>query len=208
MAPKYILNYFNTTGRAEPLRLMFHAAGIEFTDVRMDREEWAKNKSDAKRFPLGQMPSLQVDDYVICQAQAIARYLARELGFYGNSSCEQAMIDQICETFFDFAMDGYKIQYGGFDEETMKKKLEEHFASDKTKAHLTFMNNFAKNNSSGSGFFVGNKPSYADFLLFGAHEQLTLMNPAYLDNYPEMKTVIDRVSSIENLKNYLESQKK
>lgn len=46
MAPKYILNYFNTPGRAEAVRLMFHAAGVEFTDNRMSGEEWQKSKSD------------------------------------------------------------------------------------------------------------------------------------------------------------------
>ena len=46
MAPKYILNYFDAAGRAEAVRLMFHAAGVEFTDNRMDSPEWLKNKSD------------------------------------------------------------------------------------------------------------------------------------------------------------------
>ena len=32
MAPKYELNYFNFTGRAEPARLMFIMSGTEFTD--------------------------------------------------------------------------------------------------------------------------------------------------------------------------------
>lgn len=47
------------------------------------------------------MPTLQVDDQVICQSNAIARYVAREYGFYGDNACEKAMIDQICETLMD-----------------------------------------------------------------------------------------------------------
>jgi len=53
MAPKYILNYFDSrAGRGEVVRLMFHAAGVEFrvefTDNRMDKETWQKNKPDSK----------------------------------------------------------------------------------------------------------------------------------------------------------------
>lgn len=47
MAPKYILNYFDLPGRAEAVRIMFHAAGVEFTDNRLDRLEWNKQKFDS-----------------------------------------------------------------------------------------------------------------------------------------------------------------
>lgn len=52
MAPKYILNYFDTPGRGEAIRLMFHAAGVEFTDNRLDYNEWTKSKSDGKLMQL------------------------------------------------------------------------------------------------------------------------------------------------------------
>uniref|UniRef100_A0A7M5WRA4 GST N-terminal domain-containing protein n=1 Tax=Clytia hemisphaerica TaxID=252671 RepID=A0A7M5WRA4_9CNID len=114
---KYTLNYFDTAGRAEAIRLMFHAAGVDFNDNRMSREEWLENKTDGKRFPLHQMPTLEVDDNVICQSSAIARFVARELGFYGNNSLEQAVIDQVCETFSDIGAELIKIIFGGNDEE-------------------------------------------------------------------------------------------
>ena len=43
---KYILNYFNVAGRAEHIRLMFQAAGVEFEDNRMTQEEWKTAKTD------------------------------------------------------------------------------------------------------------------------------------------------------------------
>lgn len=45
---KYILNYFEGTGRAEAIRLMFHAAGVEFNDNRMSKEVWQENKPDCE----------------------------------------------------------------------------------------------------------------------------------------------------------------
>lgn len=41
----YKLYYFNVRGRAEIGRLSFAAANIEFEDVRLTREEWAKEKA-------------------------------------------------------------------------------------------------------------------------------------------------------------------
>ena len=72
----------------------------------------------AKRFPLGQMPTLEADDQVICQSNAICRFVARELGLYGSNSLEQAVVDQVCETLNDIGNEMIKIFFGGFDEET------------------------------------------------------------------------------------------
>lgn len=46
MAPKYVLIYFNVRGRAEPTRLLFKAAGVEFEDRRFTFEEWGKAEKE------------------------------------------------------------------------------------------------------------------------------------------------------------------
>lgn len=38
--PKYKLTYFPIRGKAEPIRIVFALAGVEFEDVRVDPEEW------------------------------------------------------------------------------------------------------------------------------------------------------------------------
>ena len=64
------------------------------------------------------MPTLEADDFVICQSNAIGRFVARELSLYGANSQEETIIDQVCETINDIANELIKIYYGGFDEET------------------------------------------------------------------------------------------
>lgn len=41
----YRLYYFNTRGRAELCRLAFAAAKLEYEDIRLDSEQWAKEKA-------------------------------------------------------------------------------------------------------------------------------------------------------------------
>ena len=46
------------------------------------------------------------------------RYVAREFGFYGENTTEQALIDQIGETINDIIISVIPILYGDHDDET------------------------------------------------------------------------------------------
>uniref|UniRef100_A0A0L8HMB1 GST N-terminal domain-containing protein n=1 Tax=Octopus bimaculoides TaxID=37653 RepID=A0A0L8HMB1_OCTBM len=43
--PSYTLYYFNGRGRAEVLRMLFSAAGVQFQDKRIEFSEWSHYKS-------------------------------------------------------------------------------------------------------------------------------------------------------------------
>ena len=68
------------------------------------------------------MPSLEVDDEVIIQSNAICRFVASELDLYGSNSKEQAVIDQVAETLNDIATELIKIMFVGLDDETKVKR--------------------------------------------------------------------------------------
>lgn len=87
--PNYTLNYFNGRGRAELTRLIFTAAGAQFTDKRYSFEEWPAVKPTT---PIGQLPFLEVDGSVLPQSVAIARFVAKETGLAGNGNLEQVKL--------------------------------------------------------------------------------------------------------------------
>ena len=47
--PSYKLIYLDLRGLAEPIRLTFKYAGVEFEDVRIPLEEWAEHKDGKLR---------------------------------------------------------------------------------------------------------------------------------------------------------------
>jgi len=52
-------------GRAETIRILLHAAGVDFEDTRFSGPEWPEIKPTT---PLGFVPVLKVDDVPYCQS--------------------------------------------------------------------------------------------------------------------------------------------
>lgn len=44
---EYKLQYFNMMGRAEPARLIFAYAGVQYTDERVEKSAWPEIKASA-----------------------------------------------------------------------------------------------------------------------------------------------------------------
>ncbi|EDV18623.1 uncharacterized protein TRIADDRAFT_34904 [Trichoplax adhaerens] len=61
--PNYKLIYFNSRGRAEVTRYLFAAAGVEYEDVRVTGEEWAKIKAGSLSYSLNKNVDLLLDIY-------------------------------------------------------------------------------------------------------------------------------------------------
>lgn len=48
MAPKYKLTYFNLRGRGELIRLILAQAGVEYEDIRIEKDKWPAMKDSKK----------------------------------------------------------------------------------------------------------------------------------------------------------------
>jgi prostaglandin-H2 D-isomerase / glutathione transferase len=71
MASNYEVTYFDAKGRAEAIRVFLHAAGIEFKDTRMKRDEWPEIKP---KTPLGFVPTLKINE--VTYSQSSVSYLS------------------------------------------------------------------------------------------------------------------------------------
>ncbi|XP_078701065.1 glutathione S-transferase-like isoform X2 [Branchiostoma floridae x Branchiostoma belcheri] len=114
--PTYKLTYFKHWGRGGVLRLLFAAGGIEFEDVRIEREQWPELKP---KTPMGQIPILEVDGTMICQRRAIGRLIAKEAGLAGKTPLEEAWADMIVDGLAD--LEGKIVDF--FIEKDEQRKL-------------------------------------------------------------------------------------
>ena len=104
----YKLTYFDFDGgRGEPVRIAFHAAGVEFDDHRISFDEFMKCRNEM-RFRCA--PILQIDGADVTQSNSMLRYVGKMAGLYPDDDlqalyCDEAMgavedlMHQVVHTF-------------------------------------------------------------------------------------------------------------
>ena len=195
MAPKIKLTYFNLRGRAEPVRLLLAYGGLEYEDCRLvpgfeDPKPWMALKP---KTPYGGLPLLEWNGETIAQSLTITRFVAREVGLAGRNSLECAQADEIVDAFNDLFEAGGKAFFSK-DDALMKK-----YATETVPNGLT---NLEKRLSSRGGqFFAGNALTWADILAFNFCSSLP--DQSALSNFPKIKSLVDRVAAIPNIKTWV-----
>ncbi|CAJ0574688.1 unnamed protein product, partial [Mesorhabditis spiculigera] len=198
----YKLTYYAFYGLGEPSRQLFALANVDFEDHRVRREEWAALKNST---PFGQMPVLEVDGKQLAQSKAIARYLAHQFGFAGETLWEQAQVDAWGDQISDYMNEvldyfHFKVGYTPGDAEaayqTQVIPARERFFPIAVKQLM----------ENGSGFLVGNKVSWADLFLIYHVETFRNCRPEYVDDYPGILAHFEKVRAIPELKKWLEKR--
>ena len=104
----YKLTYFDFDGgRGEPVRIAFHAAGIDFEDHRISFDEFMKTRH-TMRFTCA--PVLEIDGVEVTQSNSMLRYVGKMAGLYPENDlqalyCDEAMgavedlLHQVVHTF-------------------------------------------------------------------------------------------------------------
>nr|AIT99303.1 glutathione S-transferase sigma 2 [Brachionus koreanus] len=200
----YKLNYFDFTGRAELLRLIFAVSNTPFTDQRIKFKDW---KNEKKNAPLEQLPYLEVDDnQILVQSMAIARYLATEMNLTGTDTYEQVKVDlvlDLCKEFTDcFSIYVVPEMLYPTDE---KEEIIQHFIDTLALRYLKnieiLIENFGQNN-----YAVGDQLTVADLFIHDLVTNMMKLKSAILENYPKLKKHRSQVEENENLKFYLETR--
>ena len=95
----YKLTYFDFDGgRGEPIRIAFHAAGVEFDDHRVSFEEFGKLRAE---LPFNALPILHVDGQLITQSNALTRHVGKLAGLYPDDELQALFCDEVMDAVED-----------------------------------------------------------------------------------------------------------
>jgi glutathione S-transferase len=95
----YKLIYFDFDGgRGEPIRIAFHAAGIEFEDERWSFPEF-QEKRRGTRF--NALPVLEIDGNAVTQSTAMCRYIGKMAGLYPEDDLQALYCDEVMDATED-----------------------------------------------------------------------------------------------------------
>ncbi|KAH9508175.1 Glutathione S-transferase 3 [Bulinus truncatus] len=201
MAPQDIkLIYFNARGRAEISRLVLTAAGQTFQDIRLTRDEWTSKKQDS---PFGQLPVLEIDGRKYAQSLAIATYLAREFGLYGQTNEDGLAIDQVVQLSVDFSSSLSRSHRER--DEAKKAKLLKKVKEDDAPRYLSYFEKLLREN--GSGYFVTSSMTLADICVYELIDSIIKRGVINLQQFPLVQGLIQLVENNNNIKNYLDTRK-
>eukprot|EP01066_Platyproteum_vivax_P002191 Platyproteum_vivax@DN12681_c0_g1_i1.p1 len=171
------LLYFNARGRAELIRLIFAAAGVDYEDIRFRSNEHAmedfqKLKAE-KDLPFQQVPLLEIDGFELAQSQAIVRYLAAKYGLSGTTPKDSALCDMItCGT------DDLKQKFTNVVFVKNERERDQQLQVFKNELLPTWASYFERLlRKNGGEWFVGNDLSYADLAVYDMVSALSLRLP-------------------------------
>jgi len=201
---KYTLTYFDIRGLAETPRLMFAAAGVEYTDVRysltfgtpgdfstISRPEFDAAKAAGElNAAAGKVPILDVDGVKIGQSKSIERYLMTALNLAGSSPVQAAQMDAVGEMVRDIK-DAYNKQKAGKDKGSaeLEAAMAEWFG-EKLPAQLALLEQMIP--ASAGPYAFGADISYADIVLF----QFLAAPGGFFDNTEGAKAAFQKCATI------------
>ncbi|CAH1784061.1 unnamed protein product [Owenia fusiformis] len=197
---KFTLTYFTVRGRGELIRLLFHYAGKEFEDVRIEWKDWAALKPDT---PYLSLPILEHGGVTIGQSVSIARYVAKELGLAGKTTLEQALTDGINDSITDTFNELTKHHFE--QDETKKEELKSKYMTETLPKWCELIEKQLETKVNGDGtWLVGDQISWADIGVFNFLNCMELMK---LDNgfsrYPNLNALKERVQALEGISKYI-----
>jgi prostaglandin-H2 D-isomerase / glutathione transferase len=206
--PSYEVVYFGIPGRAENIRILLHAAGIDFTDTHVKFDDWKTLKPTT---PLGTLPILKVDGVEHVQSLALMRYAAKLAGFYPTDDHLAALrIDEVMDTCAELASKAPK----SADKDEMKKLRQEYQATTMTQ-FASFLEGLVTKNkeATGSSLMVGTSVTLADMMVNGLTKSVAKGAYDYIDtdffvkDYPGIMAAAKAVDENEKVLAYYASKK-
>ena len=166
---KIKLYYFDTFGRAEPIRILLHHAKVDFDDVRCGLDGFGDLKEkEGHKFEFGQVPVLEMPDgETYAQSISIYRLLGKWYGYYPEDPVAAWQVDSIMEANGEieekyWEMWKVKTQNPGVDVTEKVDEIKKEFIEKHMPEYLhAFQKRLIKNGS--PDFMVGHSVTLAEF---------------------------------------------
>ncbi|MGB1310935.1 MAG: glutathione S-transferase family protein [Leucothrix sp.] len=189
----YKLTYFDFDGgRAEPVRIAFHAAGIEFEDHRFSFPEFAEI---AAKMPFKAVPALAIDGTQITQSNAMGRYVGKMAGLYPQDDMQALYCDEVMDALEDLTHE--LTNTFGMEGDALKAAREK-LAEGAFPTYIRGLDELLKRG--GGEYFADNQLTMADLKSFVVMSSLT---SGHLDHIPAdivERVAPDMVAHIERVK--------
>ncbi len=188
--PSYKLTYFDFDGgRAEPIRIALHAAGVVFEDVRISFQQFGELRLD---FPFHTVPVLEIDGQAITQSNAISRYVGKMAGLYPVDAIPALYCDEVLDAMED--LNHYIVRTFGLEGDELKRAREK-LVSGWLAVYLRGLNRLL--DRGGGEFFAGGKLTMADLKVF---VQTRALLAGVLDHVPTDIVEQDAPDLLDHLK--------
>ncbi|XP_027381296.1 glutathione S-transferase A2 isoform X2 [Bos indicus x Bos taurus] len=152
-----------------------------------------------------QVPMVEIDGMKLVQTRAILNYIATKYNLYGKDMKERALIDMYSEGVEDL---GEMIMHLPLCPPDQKDAKIAQIKERTTNRYFPAFEKVLKNH--GQDYLVGNKLSKADIHLVELLYYVEELDPSLLANFPLLKGLKARVSSLPAVKKFLQpgSQRK
>lgn len=191
------LTYFPLKALAEPIRFLLSYGGLEFEDIRIERDQWLEIKKDA---PFGQVPILEMEDGKIAhQSVAISRYLAKKMNLIGKDALEDLEIDAMVDTVCDLRS---KIAAFNVEKDKSRKQaLKDQLILEIIPFYLGKMNTVAEPEK---GYLCLGRLTWADLYFVALLDYMVgVMEMDILEHFPHLQNLRSSVSALPQIQDWL-----
>nr|NP_803481.1 glutathione S-transferase A2 [Bos taurus]AAB83995.1 glutathione-S-transferase subunit isoform 2 [Bos taurus] len=204
MAGKPKLHYFNGRGRMECIRWLLAAAGVEFEEKFIEQPEDLDKLRNDGSLMFQQVPMVEIDGMSWCRPEPFST-TCHQIHLYGKDMKERALIDMYSEGVEDL---GEMIMHLPLCPPDQKDAKIAQIKERTTNRYFPAFEKVLKNH--GQDYLVGNKLSKADIHLVELLYYVEELDPSLLANFPLLKGLKARVSSLPAVKKFLQpgSQRK
>ncbi|KAM3934488.1 glutathione S-transferase Mu 4-like [Leptodactylus fuscus] len=197
-----ILGYWDIRGLCHAVRLLLEYTGIPYEEkiyVTGEAPDYDKSQWLAEKEKLGldfpNLPYLLDGDVKLTQSNTILRYIARKHGMCGNTESEQNLVSLLENEAMDFRMRLVFITYSPQFDQLKGPYLE------KLPAVLERYSRFLGDRH----WFVGDKITFVDFLIYDVLDQHHILDPTCLQKFKNLQDFHARFEALPAIAAYMKT---